>query len=120
MLFKTLSAIASLLFASTAVTAVPIMGPVTIYTPAADYTNERSLYARAIQLEYQKSVSVAARSYLSSVVADTKSRLSGQRPDPRDVGKLLARERRSRLLPNLLEVRHTIPQVPTRTNLPHR
>lgn len=62
MLFKTLSAIASLLpaallFPST-VTAVPIMGPVTVYTPAADYTNERSLYARAIQLEHQKSVSI--------------------------------------------------------------
>lgn len=66
MLFKTLSAIASLLpaallFPSTAVTAVPIMGPVTIYTPAADYTNERSLYARAIQLEYQKSVSFGVK-----------------------------------------------------------
>jgi hypothetical protein len=64
MFFKTLSAIASLLptalLLQSAVSAVPIMGPVTIYTPPSDYTNERTLYARAIQLEHQKSVSIVA------------------------------------------------------------
>lgn len=62
MFFKTLSAIASLLPAalllqSSVTSAVPIMGPITIYTPPSDYTNERTLYARAIQLEHQQSVS---------------------------------------------------------------
>ncbi|KAJ9119793.1 hypothetical protein QFC24_005505 [Naganishia onofrii] len=60
MLLKTLSTIVSLLPAAlllqtASVAAVPIMGPVTIYTPPTDYTNERTLYARAIQLEHQKS-----------------------------------------------------------------